>query len=216
MEQALHAHHAEHGHRARRAGERLETPKGYPEWQGRLEDCRAIWDRYQAPFATAEAEPMRPERLVAGLSRVVPPNALFASDVGTHHNWLVQLWKARLPRHMLQSWGFASMGFATSGILGAKLAEPESPAIAVVGDGSFLMTPHIVATAVEYDIPAVWVVWNNYGYSAIRDLQLGMFGGEHATTFEDRSGALFSPDFAMMARSISASALMMVTTNLPW
>ena len=47
--------------------------------------------------------------------------------------------------------------------------------VAVVGDGSFMMTPHIVATAVEYHIPAVWVVWNNYGYSAIRDQQIGMF-----------------------------------------
>ena len=192
----------------KRAAERLETPKVYTEWVGKLNDAREIWDRYQAPFLSSDQEPLRPERLVAGLANVIPGNALVASDVGVHHNWLVQLWKARKPRHLLQSWGFASMGFATCGILGAKLAEPESPAIAVVGDGSFMMTPHIVATAVEYDIPAVWVVWNNYGYSAIRDLQLGMFGEEHATSFQDqKSGALFSPDFAMMARSMGAEGV---------
>ena len=61
------------------------------------------------------------------LSRVVPENAIFATDVGVHHNWVVQLWKARRPRHLLQSWGFAAMGYATSGILGAKLAQPEMP-----------------------------------------------------------------------------------------
>lgn len=192
----------------RRAGERLETPKTYGEWVGQLDECRRIWDEYQAPFAESDQQPMRPERLISGLSRVVPEHALFASDVGVHHNWLVQLWKARLPRHMLQSWGFASMGFATCGILGAKLAEPESPAVAVVGDGSFMMTPHIVATAVEYDIPAVWVVWNNYGYAAIRDLQLGMFGEELATSFErERTGELHSTDFAMMARSMGAEGV---------
>ena len=60
----------------------------------------------------------------------------------------------------------------------------EVPAVAVVGDGSFLMTPHVLATAAEYDIPAVWVVWNNYGYCSIRDLQLGLFKtGELATSF---------------------------------
>jgi acetolactate synthase-1/2/3 large subunit len=96
------------------------------------------------------------------------------------------------------------MGYATSGILGAKLAQPESPAIAVVGDGSFMMTPHILATAAEYDIPAVWVVWNNYGYCSIRDLQLGSFKtGELATSFtNDGTGALQNTDFAALARSM--------------
>ena len=42
------------------------------------------------------------------------------------------------------------------------------------------MVPHVLCTAVEYDIPVVWVVWNNFGWAAIRDIQYGMFGGrEH-------------------------------------
>jgi acetolactate synthase-1/2/3 large subunit len=100
------------------------------------------------------------------------------------------------------------MGYATSGILGAKLAKPDVPAIALVGDGSFMMTPHVLATAAEYDIPAVWVVWNNYGYCSIRDLQLGMFKtGELATSFANEStGALQNTDFAMLARSMGLSS----------
>ncbi|MEN3352507.1 MAG: acetolactate synthase large subunit, partial [Betaproteobacteria bacterium] len=177
--------------------------KSYGDWTARLSEATSLWDDYQGRFAKSEATPVRPERLMHALSRVVPENAIFATDVGVHHNWVVQLWKSRRPRHLLQSWGFAAMGYATSGILGAKLAKPDSPAVAVVGDGSFLMTPHILATAVEYDIPAVWVVWNNYGYCSIRDLQLGLFKtGELATSFtKDRTGALHTPDFAMLARS---------------
>jgi acetolactate synthase-1/2/3 large subunit len=183
------------------------SPKTYDDWLAKLNDCRKIWDDYQKPFAESDQAPLRPERLLKGLSNVIPENAIFATDVGVHHNWVVQLWKARRARHLLQSWGFASMGFATCGILGAKLAQPESPAIAVVGDGSFLMTPHILATAVEYDIPAVWVVWNNYGYCSIRDMQLGMFGQELATSFQiDKTKKLFSTDFAMLARSMGAEA----------
>ena len=188
----------------RRAQEKIKSgPKTYDEWLGRLRDCKKIWDDYQQPFAASDQSPLRPERLMKGLANVIPENAIFATDVGVHHNWVVQLWKARRARHLLQSWGFASMGFATCGILGAKLAQPESPAIAVVGDGSFLMTPHILATAVEYDIPAVWVVWNNYGYCSIRDMQLGMFGQELATSFQiDKTKKLFSTDFVMLARSM--------------
>lgn len=176
--------------------------KTYPDWLGRLRECGSLWDEYQGRFANSAQTPIRPERLMQALSRVVPDNGILATDVGVHHNWVVQLWKARRPRYLLQSWGFAAMGYATSGILGAKLARPDSPAVAVVGDGSFLMTPHVLATAAEYDIPAVWVVWNNYGYCSIRDLQLGMFDGELATSFaKDKSGELYNPDFAMLARS---------------
>src|SRR5204863_9269010 len=181
--------------------------KSYADWTARLSEARSLWDDYQGKFAQSEATPVRPERLMNALSRVVPENSIFATDVGVHHNWVVQLWKSRLPRHLLQSWGLAAMGYAASGILGAKLAKPDVPAVAVVGDGSFMMTPHILATAAEYEIPAVWVVWNNYGYCSIRDLQLGNFKtGELATSFaNDRTGALQNTDFAMLARSMGVA-----------
>lgn len=65
------------------------------------------------------------------------------------------------------------------------------------------MTPHLLATVVEYDILVVWVVWNNNGFCSIRDIQHGMFGGrEFATGFEiQSSGELYGPDFAMLAKS---------------
>jgi acetolactate synthase-1/2/3 large subunit len=192
----------------RRVREKLGgKTKTYDEWLGKLRECRKTWDAYQEPLAASDHAPVRPERLMQALARVVPENALFATDVGVHHNWVVQLWKARRPRHLLQSWGFASMGFATCGILGAKLAQPESPAIAVAGDGSFLMTPHILATAMEYNIPAVWVIWNNFGYCSIRDMQLGMFGKELATSFaKQQSNELYSTDFTLLARAFGVDA----------
>jgi acetolactate synthase-1/2/3 large subunit len=192
------------------AREKLKgTTKSYADWTARLAEATSLWDDYQGKFASSDATPVRPERLMSALSRVVPENAIFATDVGVHHNWVVQLWKTRRPRHLLQSWGFAAMGYAASGILGAKLARPDSPAVAVVGDGSFMMTPHILATAAEYEIPAVWVVWNNYGYCSIRDLQLGNFKtGELATSFANaRTGALQNTDFAMLARSMGVEGV---------
>jgi acetolactate synthase-1/2/3 large subunit len=177
-------------------------------WLDRLRRGRAVWGDYQSKLAASDAVPLRPERLMRALSRALPDNAIIASDVGVHHNWIIQLFEALRPRHLIHSWGFAAMGFATSGILGAKLAAPDRPCVAVVGDGSFLMTPHALATAVEYDIPVVWVVWNNYGYCSIRDIQHGMFGGrELATGFQlDRNGQLYSPDFAMLAKSFGVAS----------
>lgn len=177
-------------------------------WLDRLNRGREVWREYHAGLAGSDALPLRPERLVRALSRAVPENAVLASDVGVHHNWIIQLYDTLRPRQLIHSWGFAAMGFATSGILGAKLAAPDRPCVAVVGDGSFLMTPHALLTAVEYDIPVVWVVWNNQGYVSIRDIQLGMFGGrELATNFETaRDHRPFSADFAMLARSMGVAS----------
>ena len=44
------------------------------------------------------------------------------------------------------------------------------------------MAPHVLRTAVEYDIPCVWLVWNNFAWAAIRDIQYGMFGGREIGT----------------------------------
>ncbi|HEY1931737.1 MAG TPA: thiamine pyrophosphate-binding protein [Acetobacteraceae bacterium] len=177
-------------------------------WLDRLRRGRAVWADYQGRLAESDAVPLRPERLMRALSRALPDNAIIASDVGVHHNWIIQLFDTLRPRHLIHSWGFAAMGFATSGILGAKLAAPDRPCVAVVGDGSFLMTPHALATAAEYDIPVVWVVWNNYGYCSIRDIQHGMFGGRELVTgfHTDRTGALYSPDFAMLAKSFGVAS----------
>lgn len=187
---------------------RLNAGRSIAPWIARLDKGRAVWREYQGGLAASDQMPLRPERLMRALSRAIPEDAVVASDVGVHHNWIIQLMDTLRPRHLIHSWGFAAMGFATSGILGAKLAAPDRPCVAVVGDGSFLMTPHALATAVEYDIPVVWVVWNNNGFCSIRDIQHGMFGGrELATAFEvQRSGEPYSPDFAMMAKSYGVPA----------
>ena len=73
----------------------------------------------------------------------------------------------------------------------------------MVGDGAFFMHASVLGTAVEYELPVVWVVWNNYAYASIRGLQRGYLGGrELATDFKHpKTGAPYNPDFAAMARS---------------
>jgi acetolactate synthase I/II/III large subunit len=176
-------------------------------WRADILTWRQVWEAHVAGNRTTDAAPIRPERLLSDLRSVLPEDGLLVSDVGVHHNWVVQEWPAYAPRTVLQSWGFASMGFGVGGVLGAKLAAPDRPAVAVVGDGGFLLMPSAVATAVEHDIPAVWVVWNNQGFISIRDQQVGYFGAgrELATSFSHvASGQPYTPDFAAMARSMGA------------
>jgi acetolactate synthase-1/2/3 large subunit len=179
-------------------------------WREQIAGWTREWEEHVAPQRTSDAVPIRPERLVAELRRALPEDGILISDVGIHHNWIVQEWPAYAPRTVLQSWGFASMGFGVAGVLGAKLAAPDRPAVAVVGDGGFLLMPSVVATAVQYDIPAVWVVWNNHGYVSIRDQQRGYFGAdrEYATNFAyAATGELYTADNAALARAMGADGV---------
>jgi acetolactate synthase-1/2/3 large subunit len=177
------------------------------KWLATIAGWRTRWETTVSAERASDAVPIRPERLVADLRAVLPDAAIVLADVGSHHNWLVSEYLAYHPAGLLQSWGFASMGFGVGGVLGAKLAAPDRPAVAVCGDAGFLMLPSVVATAVEYNIPAVWVVWNNYGYNSIREQQMGYFGQgrEVVTSFRnEETKALLSPDYAAMARSMGA------------
>ena len=90
------------------------------------------------------------------------------SDIGIHHNWLIQYCQPTRPDSLIGSMGYGPMGFGVAGVLGAKLAAPDRPCVSVCGDGAFYMHNNVLATAVEYNIPAVWVVWNNYAYASIQ------------------------------------------------
>jgi acetolactate synthase-1/2/3 large subunit len=179
------------------------------EWHDSIRSWQKKWDDFTRPNFDVHASPMRPERIVADCAAVLPDDAILACDVGVSHNWYMQFWKPRRPQTMLNSWGFSGMGFGAAGVLGAKLAAPDRPCVAVTGDGCFTMVPHVLCTAVEYNIPVVWVIWNNFGWASIRDIQLGMFGGrEYGTMFHEGSNQKpYNPDFAAWARASGVEAV---------
>jgi len=196
-----------------RDGLRAVPDTGRPDtsrWRADIAAWTQEWERHTAPNRSSDASPLRPERVLADLRQVLPEHGILISDVGVHHNWIVQEWRPGGPGTLLQSWGFASMCFGMAGLLGVRLAAPDTPAVAVVGDGGFLMLPSAVASAVEYGLPAVWLVWNNGGYISIRDQQRGYFGAgrELATSFRRAAtGEPYSADYAAMARSMGARGL---------
>ena len=189
-------------------GRRVTSDTHYLGWLKQIELWREEWKAYTAPNFTAESSPLRPERVVSDIRKVLPDDAIISLDSGVHHNWFMQFWEARQPQTMLNAWGYSAMGFGVSGILGAKLAAPDRPCVSICGDGGFTMTPHVLCTAVEYDIPAIWVVWNNFAWGAIRDIQYGLFEGRELGTafYKGKNQEPYNPDFAAMARSCGVEA----------
>jgi acetolactate synthase I/II/III large subunit len=195
--------------------EALEGTKGLDhtrlsDWHGQVRGWQQEWDDFVRPHFAEATSPLRPEFVVKAVRAALPDDAILALDSGVHHNWFMQFWEARRPQTMLNSWGYSSMGFGVCSILGAQLAAPDKVCVAVVGDGGFTMTPYVLCTAVEYDLPCVWIIWNNFAWAAIRDLQYGLFGGrEIGTAFyrDSGRGERYNPDFAMWARACGADGI---------
>ncbi|HTP62763.1 MAG TPA: thiamine pyrophosphate-binding protein [Burkholderiales bacterium] len=188
------------GLREQRGAPRLHAQ--YSEWRNEVDGWTAEWEKFVRPNFSALTTPLRPEYVVGALQKVLPDDAILTCDSGVHHNWFMQFWRPRRTQSMLNSWGYSSMGFGVCSVLGAQLAAPDRPCVSVCGDGGFSMTPYVVATAVEYGLPCVWVVWNNFSWAAIRDIQIGMFGGrELGTAFHGKDKKPYNPDFAAWARA---------------
>lgn len=99
------------------------------------------------------------------------------------------------------------MGWAVPAAFGAKLACPETPVVALVGDGDFMMVMQELSTMVQYNIPVVIVLANNSGWMAIKDLQQDVLGsnGTFGNDWE-KDGEIYSPDFVKIAEAFGVYA----------
>jgi acetolactate synthase-1/2/3 large subunit len=179
------------------------VPPSRKVWLRNIDGWRNEWEEYISPGYQIDTTPIHPQRAAQEIGKVLPESAIMVSDVGVHHNWLIQYCKAKGPHSLIGSMGYGAMGFSVAGILGAKLAAPDRPCISVCGDGGFLMHANVLGTAAEYNLPVVWIVWNNYAYASIRGLQRGYLDHrELVTDFKNPdTGEPINPDFAAMARS---------------
>ncbi len=189
-------------------GKRLKLADG-EAWRGEIRAWQSEWRNFCEPYARSGEVPIEPRRMLADMNRISPPDTVMVDDVGNCQVWSEQYWMPKVPGSHMTAGGFAAMGFGVYGVLGARLARPGSPCVTLCGDGGFSMCSHAVATAVEYDLPAVWVVQNNYAIGTIRDLQrVYLDGREIGTSFvNQRTGQFWNPDFAKMAEAMGARGI---------
>ncbi|MDA4131207.1 MAG: thiamine pyrophosphate-dependent enzyme, partial [Thaumarchaeota archaeon] len=152
-----------------------------------------------------EQTPMGIPSAVKLMRGVLPKSAIVSVSAGLPQEIMAQLWIAYEPRTFLSSGGYSTMGFAFPATMGAKLAVPDRVAVAVEGDGSFMMNNVELLTAVQLKLPVVVVILNNFGWISIRDLQMRNFQKRIiGTDFKDRDGKVRTPDFQKIATGFGA------------
>lgn len=165
----------------------------------RLEALRQELRTSVAAAQAVDSMPMAPARLLAEVRAGLPIGSVLVGDTGWNKNGVGQQWPVTRPGEFIAPGGYATMGFGPAAALGAALAEPRRPVLALVGDGAFLSNLSVVVTAVEEEIPVVWVVMNNGTYATISGLERRHFGTDYGAMF-DAAGL----DYAAFARSVGA------------
>jgi acetolactate synthase-1/2/3 large subunit len=165
------------------------------------------WLSAVAKLQKARRTPPTISRALKELRDELPEEAIVACSSGNVQAQILQEFSFTQPKTLLTTGGFSTMGWALPAAMGAKLAKPDVPVVAAIGDGDFMMTMQELATAVQYDIPVVVFLVDNSGWIAIKDLQMAAYGEDrgYACDFE-KDGKPYSPDFKKVAEAFGCHA----------
>jgi acetolactate synthase-1/2/3 large subunit len=145
------------------------APAGWPAPFQAFQDKR----RRLLNDRTESAGTMWPGDIIRALSSAVPPETIVTTDVGSHKYLFGQFWPSRQPETFWMSNGLSGMAYGLSAAVGAKLARPDAPVLAAVGDGGFSMNAQELETAERVGAPFVTVVLEDGSYSLIKLAQEG-------------------------------------------
>jgi acetolactate synthase-1/2/3 large subunit len=131
--------------------------QGKPDWVDYVKSFRASC----LPRLSFDDVPLKPQQVIKEISEAVTDDTILTTDVGQNQMWMAHYFTSRNPRKFISSGGLGTMGFGFPSAMGAKVAMPDNDAVAVCGDGGFLMVCQDLATVKEYDILWGSVYWDN-------------------------------------------------------
>jgi thiamine pyrophosphate-dependent acetolactate synthase large subunit-like protein len=132
---------------------------------------------------------------------VLPPESLVFNDPTTIAFWARSHWKTDRPRTWFVPSGFGTLGYAMPAAIGARLARPDTPSIAIIGDAGVMFTIQDLMTAVQENVPVIVLVFNDEGYGVERRHQDHLYGR--------RSGVdVRPPDFVALAHAFGARGIL--------
>ncbi len=185
------------GARAARADYVAEIPSRMGSWRDEA-----------AARLHSEERPIHMARLCSELNKASPADSILVADGGFAGHWTGLLYDTKSPgRHFIPDRGLASIGYGLPGGIGAALAAPATPVVAITGDGGFNMMLGELETARRAGIGLTIVVVNNAASGYVKALQHAMFRGRY------QSSDLVEMDYAAIARAMGCSGIRIEDPN---
>ena len=187
----------------------LLVNSGMPQFAAALRNLRldaAAWKSWREQARADYVEWTRPApipgkvqyaEIVAWMREHLPKDAIIANGAGNFAGWISRFYRYPGLRTQVAPTN-GSMGYGVPAGIAAKVARPDRLVVSVNGDGDFLMNGQELATAVQYELPVIFIVVNNGMYGTIRMHQEREYPARVYAT------ALRNPDFAALARAYGA------------
>ena len=177
------------------------TSKEYTKEIARL---NAEWAAEKEANRAKKLEKISISQLLGKLNECLPEDTIITTSSGNTQAQCLQEYVFKKPGTYLTTGGFSTMGWAFPAAMGAKLAKPDTPVVALMGDGDFMMVMQELATMKKYNIPVIVICVNNACWMAIRDLQEANYGADHKFANDflmDDTKEIYSPKFAEIAEN---------------
>ncbi len=175
-----------------------QIDKNWQEWRSRFDVNKSILVDQRKAEANNDSFPLLPRRVLGEVREVLPENTICTIDTG---NACLQA-ADRLAHYQCPSLvtplDFGLVGFAYAAALGAQVAAPDRPVVAVIGDGGFGFTMAEITSAVQHQLPVIAVVIDNGAWGAEKAYQKEFFDGRLL------GAEIISPDYAEVAKLCGA------------
>lgn len=162
-------------------------------------------------FVQIPGEAMSQGQLIGVLNEAARAGDTVIAAAGGAPGDLLKLWDTRGGKHCHLEFGFSCMGYELPAGIGVRMAQPEGEVYVLIGDGTYLMNPSELVTALQERLKVTIVISENHGYQVIRQLQMNRAGRSFGNEFRARDdathrleGDYVQIDFAQNAASMGA------------
>ena len=170
-------------------------------WEQELEQWTEETDAWSREVSKEGG--MHPRQMLRELEKAMPENAMVTTDIGNICSVSNSYLRFRKPNSFFAAMSFGNCGYAFPTAIGAKLAAPERPAVAYVGDGAWGMSFGEILTCVRENIPVTAVVFNNRQWGAEKKNQVDFYDNRFLGVNLDTPEAT---DFSAIAIAMGAKA----------
>ncbi len=159
------------------------------------------WESELGEWSSKDGSPISPRRALRELEKAMPKNAMVTTDIGNICSISNSYLRFEKPNSFFAAMSFGNCGYAFPTAIGAKVAAPDRPAIAYVGDGAWGMSLQETLTCVREEIPVIAVVFNNGQWGAEKKNQVDFYADRYVGT------NLKNPSFAGIAKAMGAEGI---------
>ncbi|KAB2937561.1 MAG: sulfoacetaldehyde acetyltransferase [Rhodocyclaceae bacterium] len=169
-------------------------------WEAELDAWPQERDSWSLEVAK-DSPAMHPRQMLRELEKAMPADAMVSTDIGNICSVSNSYLRFDRPRSFFAAMSFGNCGYAFPAVIGAKVAAPERPAVAYVGDGAWGMSFGELLTCVRENIPVTAVVFHNRQWGAEKKNQVDFYGNRFV------GSNLENPSFAAIARAMGAEGV---------